>query len=265
MSLACDIRPTGSLEIGAQRVDRIGFYNAEGMFIGSLCLGGPKGDVLFVDGVEVSICQEGDPPQLRLATRDQQGVQMGGVVQGCALRLGEDVHENLAQVQIGGKADDAPPGTYQGSLLVKVRTNMGPDEDGMQTGLAITPAYEGRIWGGLPNSPGNLGKHANAGDDGPYICPGHGGTAPTPGPEQVDTLWAPDGSAFTQQQGPPDFNFVTYTTSVPFSKAPEHVVAIFDAVSTVARLTAAEATLRDYDARLDRLERKHRPPGKRTR
>lgn len=249
MSLACEIQPTGTFGIDSLRFKSIDFYNHEGARIGWLCLGGPKGDVLFVDGVEVSICQLGDPPQLRLATRDPHGVQMGGVVQGCALRMGEDVHENLAQLQIGGKQEDTPPGTYQGSIVAKVRTNQGPDEDGQQTALALTAAYnEGQLWGGLPNFHGDLYKYKNPTDGPQYICPGHGGTAPAPAP--IDTMWAPDGTAFTQQQG--DTNFVTYRTAVPWSKDPAHVEAMFDSMSTVARLDECEA-------RLAKLERRHKP------
>lgn len=40
-----------------------------------------------------------------------------------------------------------------------------------------------------------------------------------------DTMWAPNGLSFTQQQD--DGNFVTYRTIVPFSKAPEHVTYIW--------------------------------------
>lgn len=40
-----------------------------------------------------------------------------------------------------------------------------------------------------------------------------------------DTIWAPNGLSFTQQQN--DGNFVTYRTTVPFSKAPEHVTYIW--------------------------------------
>lgn len=42
-----------------------------------------------------------------------------------------------------------------------------------------------------------------------------------------DTMWAPNGLSFTQQQG--DGNFVTYVTSVPWSKAGEHVRAVWSA------------------------------------
>lgn len=250
-SLACEIQPTGQFGIDSLRFKQIDFYDIDGERCGWLCLGGPRGNCLFIDGVEVSIVQLSDPPQLRLATRDPNGVQMGGVVQGCALRLGEDVHENLAQLQIGGKADDAPPGTYQGSFLVKVRTNLGPDEDGMQTAIAATPAYLGRLWAGLCNFPGWLWKHANAGDDPAYVCPGHGG-APAPTPPADDTLWATDGLSFTQQQGGAEgvANFVTYVTTVPWSKHPDHVTAVFDTASTNARLN-------EYDERLDKLERRH--------
>lgn len=260
MSLACEIEPTGTFGIDSLRFKQIDFYDIDGARVGWFCLGGPRGNCLFIDGVEVSIVQLGDPPQLRLATRDPNGTQMGGVVQGCVLREGEDVHENLAQLQIGGKQEDVPPGTLAGSLVAKVRTNQGPDEDGMQTALALTAAYNGgQLWGGLPNFKGDLYKYKNTTDGPQYVCPGHGGTPGPLPPAAVDTIWAPDGSAFTQQQGPPDFNFVTYTTTVPFSKDPAHVEAIFDAVSTVARLNAAEAELRDVDKRLDRLERKTRP------
>lgn len=40
-----------------------------------------------------------------------------------------------------------------------------------------------------------------------------------------DTMWAPNGKAFTQQQD--DGNFVTYVTDVPFSKDPAHARAIW--------------------------------------
>lgn len=43
----------------------------------------------------------------------------------------------------------------------------------------------------------------------------------------TDTMWAPGGLSFTQQQA--DGNFVTYVTSVPFSKAGEHVKAVWSA------------------------------------
>lgn len=254
MSLACEIQPTGNFGIDSLRFKSLDFYNAEGERIGWLCLGGPKGDVLFIDGIEVSIVQLGDPPQLRLATRDPNGLQMGGVVQGCALRMGEDVHENLAQLQIGGKQEDVPPGTYQGSIVAKVRTNQGPDEDGQQTALALTAAYadDGKLWGGLPNFPGGLGKYANATDGPQYVCPGHGGT-PAPGPTQpIDTLWAPDGLTFCQLQG--DTNLVIYKTPTPFEKVPESVV--FDTTNVNDQLAAHAATLDEYDRRLDKLERR---------
>ena len=257
MSLACEIQPTGQFGIDSLRFKQIDFYNVDGERIGWLCLGGPKGDVLFIDGLEVSITQLGDPPQLRLATRDPNGLQMGGVVQGCALRQGEDVHENLAQLQIGGKQEDTPPGTLQGSIVAKVRTNQGPDEDGQQTALALTAAYEGKLWGGLPNFPGSLGKYANATDGPQYVCPGHGGT-PAPSPAD-DTLWSLDGLAFTQQQSDNNGNFVTYVTSVPFSKDPSHAAATFDTNSTKARLDEQAALLDEIDRRLDKLERRHRP------
>ena len=41
----------------------------------------------------------------------------------------------------------------------------------------------------------------------------------------TDTMWAPDGSAFTQQQS--DGNFVTYKATVPFSK--DNVKAVWSA------------------------------------
>lgn len=41
----------------------------------------------------------------------------------------------------------------------------------------------------------------------------------------TDTIWAPDGRSFTQQQS--DGNFVTYFTTVPFSKAGEHVTVVW--------------------------------------
>lgn len=257
MSLACEIQPTGQFGIDSLRFKQIDFYDIDGQRCGWLCLGGPRGNCLFIDGVEVSIVQLGDPPQLRLATRDPAGMQMGGVVQGCALRVGEDVHENLAQLQIGGKADDAPPGTYQGSFLVKVRTNIGPDEDGMQTALVATAAYAGKLWTGLCNFAGWLWKYANAGDDPAYVCPGHGG-APAPTPPD-DTLWSLDGLAFTQQQSDNNGNFVTYVTTVPFSKDPAHAAATFDTNSTKAQLTEHQGLLDEFDRRLDKLERRHRP------
>lgn len=45
------------------------------------------------------------------------------------------------------------------------------------------------------------------------------------GESRTDTMWAPNGLSFTQQQN--DGNFVTYRTSVPFSKAGEHVTYIW--------------------------------------
>lgn len=55
-------------------------------------------------------------------------------------------------------------------------------------------------------------------------------TAPNLGPPVAATvtrMWAPNGMSFTQQQD--DGNFVTYTTTVSFSIAPEHVTAVWSA------------------------------------
>lgn len=247
MSLACEIQPTGTFGIDSLRFKQIDFYDVDGNRVGWFCLGGPRGNCLFVDGVEVAIVQKDDPPQIRLATRDQNGVQMGGVIQGCVLRLGEDVFENLAQWQIGGKADDAPPGTLEGVVLLKVRTNQGPDEDGMQTAFVATRAYLGHIWAGLAAFPGDLSKYANAGDPGPYVCPGHGGGQPAPTPPAPgDTLWTVDGYVFAQLQG--DTNFVIYRTAIPFDKNADPG-AVFDTASTTARLA-------DLERRIDKLERR---------
>ena len=56
----------------------------------------------------------------------------------------------------------------------------------------------------------------------PVYAPNLSGTA-----GRTDTMWAPNGLSFTQQQD--DGNFVTYTTTVPFSKAGEHVKAVWSA------------------------------------
>lgn len=55
-------------------------------------------------------------------------------------------------------------------------------------------------------------------------------SAPNLGPPVAATvtrMWAPNGMSFTQQQD--DGNFVTYTTTVSYSIAPEHVTAVWSA------------------------------------
>ena len=59
-----------------------------------------------------------------------------------------------------------------------------------------------------------------------FLVPVKGLTTGT-GESHPVRMWAPNGLSFTQQQD--DGNFVTYTTTVAFSVAPEHVKAVWSA------------------------------------
>jgi hypothetical protein len=64
----------------------------------------------------------------------------------------------------------------------------------------------------------------------PITAPNFGGG----GSAVIDTMWAPKGLSFTQQQD--DFNFVTYTGSTPYSK--QNVVAVWSAWTGVIKTRA---------------------------
>jgi hypothetical protein len=220
--LIANIEPVGEFDFGnGTRTKEIRFLDVDGNHCGGMVLGTPRGNCLMFDGVEVAIVQAKDPPQLRLATRDQTGAQTGGVIQGCSLRLGEDVFENLLQLQFS-KADDSAADEHRGQLVIKVRTNQGPDEDGMQTAAVFSTAYLGALFAGLVNFAGDLYKFANQGDPPPYMCTGQHPEPLPPTTIRTDTMWAPDGLSWTQQQG--DTNFVTYAGVTPWSKYPATAV-----------------------------------------
>jgi hypothetical protein len=235
--LIADVEPVGTFDLDGLRVKQIKFFDKDGEYCGCFLLGTPQGNCLMTDGVEIAFVQKKDPPQIRLATRDQTGAQTGGVIQACVLRNGEDVFENLLQLQFS-KADDSAPDEHRGQLVIKVRTNQGPDEDGMQTAAVFSTAYmDGgpALWTGLANFAGDLFKFANAGDPPPYMCTGTHPAPLPPTPTADDTLWALDGLSFQQQQG--DTNLVVYAGTTPWSKV--GVTAVWSWMSGPIELAGA--------------------------
>lgn len=157
-SKECDIRQTGDIRLdGGQLV----LYNRRGDRIGRMLMGGPEGDILFIDGVEVTIAQRDDPPKLRLASRYSDNVRGGGLVTFNRLRPAEDIQEELAQWS--GTTQDHPTGDDAGMFRILVRGHNGPDD--MPVAMVATDEFSEerfgvrQLWVGLRNYVGGLWKH----------------------------------------------------------------------------------------------------------
>lgn len=157
-SKECDIRQTGNIQLeGGQLV----LYDRRGDRVGHMLMGGREGNILFIDGVEVTLSQKNDPPKLRLASRYDDGLRGGGLVTFNRLRAGEDVQEEL--VQWSGTQEDYPQGDDAGMFRILVRGQQGPDD--MPVALVATAEFSEerfgvrQLWVGLRNYIDGLWKY----------------------------------------------------------------------------------------------------------
>lgn len=145
----CGIRQTGDIRLeGGQLV----FFNRRGDRVGRMLLGGPDGETLFIDGVEVTLCQEGDPTKLRFASR-YSGAWRGasGGFSWNILRDGSDIQDEIAFF-IGGLAEDVQPGELKGQVQMSIRpgrdiTGDRDDLDEPRICQVWTSAYSQEMWG----------------------------------------------------------------------------------------------------------------------
>lgn len=143
------------------RIDLLDGKNRE---IGQLVMGGPKGDILHVDGVEVGIGQRNDVGKLRLWGRYDDGLQGGGVVSYNHMRRHEDVMEELA-MDWGSALDN--PVDHRGMKRVLIRTDSG-QHHWQTVYVATTQFSEERFpqrvaWTGMMNFVGNMWKYFQPG------------------------------------------------------------------------------------------------------
>lgn len=170
---------------------------------------------LYVNGVELSLAQKGDPGKLRLVVEDETGQNSGGVISANRFRPGdpECVQEEIAQINLYSE-----PGTFKGIIRMLVRVG---GENDWKNAFIASSQYLGRLWTGAANWIGWLGKEANPGDDPPRATDG-----------RVLRIYDPTGRYFSQVQD--DGNFVGY------DQASGKPVALFDWFSIAARLDALE-------------------------
>lgn len=190
---------------------------------------------LYVNGVELSLAQKGDPGKLRFVVEDETGANAGGVISANRFRPGDPdyVQEEVAQINL-----HAQPGTFLGVIRMLVRVG---GENDWRNAFVATTQYANQLWTGAANWRGWLWKEANADDDPPQ-APGVGVAIPS-------RFQSDDGRYVYNVQGDPTPDFphgriVQYDTH--FSADP----ALWTAVAIVRpeALAPPEAATSEPDA-----------------